>query len=77
VFEGEENVGEDYVLLARGGGEEAVRLALGRRLLADRDDVILTPHNAFNSQEAVQRIAETTVDNVVSFLAGAPRNIVG
>jgi D-lactate dehydrogenase len=77
VFEGEENVGEDYVLLARGGGEEAVRLALGRRLLADRDDVILTPHNGFNSQEAVQRIAETTVDNVVAFLGGEPRNLVG
>jgi D-lactate dehydrogenase len=77
VFEGEEHVGEDYELLARGGGEEAVRLALGRRLLADRDDVILTPHNAFNSYEAVERIARTTVENITAFLAGDPRNLVG
>ena len=75
VFEGEEHVGEDYELLA-GGAEEGVRQALGRRLLADRDDVIITPHNAFNSREAVQRIADTTAANVAAFLAGEPVNAV-
>jgi D-lactate dehydrogenase len=75
VFEGEEHVGEDYELLAQ-GGEDRVRLALGRRLLADRDDVILTPHNAFNSREAVERIAATTAQNIAAFLAGESLNRV-
>lgn len=76
VFEGEEHAGEDLALLAE-GGEERMRQALGVRLLADRDDVILTPHNAFNSREAVQRIAETTAANVAAYKAGEDANVVG
>jgi lactate dehydrogenase-like 2-hydroxyacid dehydrogenase len=26
--------------------------------------VIITPHNAFNSEEAMERIVDTTVDNL-------------
>jgi len=37
-------------------------------MLRDRDDVIFTPHNAFNSHEAVERIVVTTMDNIKSFL---------
>ena len=75
VFEGEEHVGEDFELLAK-GGEERVRQALGRRLLAERDDVIITPHNAFNSREAVQRIAATTAANVAAYRAGEDANVI-
>jgi len=41
-------------------------------LLADRDDVIITPHNAFNSIEAVQRIAGTSVAAMAAYAAGQP-----
>lgn len=75
VFEGEEHIGEDLALLVEGRAD-AIRQALGRRLLADRDDVILTPHNAFNSIEAVQRIAQTTAENIAAFLRGEPQNQV-
>jgi D-lactate dehydrogenase len=34
----------------------------------DRDDVILTPHNAFNTEEALVRKCEFTVGKVVNFL---------
>lgn len=30
-------------------------------------NVIITPHSAFNTREAVQRIADTTVDNILAF----------
>lgn len=30
----------------------------------EREDIAVTPHNAFNSKEALQRILETTVDNI-------------
>lgn len=39
-------------------------------------NVMITPHSAFYTREAVQRILSTTVDNVVSFVRGEPRNVV-
>ncbi|MFZ2152931.1 MAG: NAD(P)-dependent oxidoreductase [Microgenomates group bacterium] len=36
-------------------------------LLRDRDDVVFTPHNAFNTQEAIGRIIGTTIENINSF----------
>jgi D-lactate dehydrogenase len=75
VFEGEQAILEDHALLAS-SSDDAIRAAFGRRLLADREDVILTPHNAFNSFEAVQRIADTTADNIRGWLAGTPLNLV-
>lgn len=39
-------------------------------------DVVVTPHSAFNTREAIQRIAATTVENIRGFLSGAPRNVV-
>jgi len=37
--------------------------------LAQRDDAILTPHNAFNSAEAVYRKSEHSVQQIVAFRA--------
>lgn len=36
--------------------------------LNGKDNVILTPHNAFNTKEAVERKAKQSVDSVMSFL---------
>jgi len=30
----------------------------------EREDVIVTPHNAFNSIEALHRIEDTTIENL-------------
>ncbi|WP_029030684.1 hydroxyacid dehydrogenase [Salinarimonas rosea] len=40
-------------------------------------NVIVTPHNAYNTQSAVQRIIDTTLDNIEAFARGEPRNLVG
>jgi D-lactate dehydrogenase len=37
-------------------------------LLKDRDDVVFTPHNAFNTKEAVGRIIGTTVENIKNYI---------
>ncbi len=37
-------------------------------LLRDRDDVVFTPHNAFNTQEAIERIIKTTIENINEFV---------
>lgn len=39
-------------------------------------NVIITPHSAFNTREAVQRIADTTVENIQAFAAGQPKAVV-
>ncbi|MFA5052742.1 MAG: NAD(P)-dependent oxidoreductase [Parcubacteria group bacterium] len=49
---------------------------LYNHLLVDMDNVIITPHNAFNSEEGVMRIMNTTVENIDSFVAGTPQNEV-
>jgi D-lactate dehydrogenase len=38
--------------------------------------VVVTPHSAFNTREAVSRILETSVENIESYLRGEPRNVV-
>jgi D-lactate dehydrogenase len=38
--------------------------------------VVVTPHSAFNTREAVTRILDTTVENIEGFLAGKPHNVV-
>ena len=41
-----------------------------------RDNVIFTPHIAFYSQEAIERIMEVAADNINSFIAGQLKNTV-
>jgi glycerate dehydrogenase len=40
------------------------------------DNVIVTPHNAFNTVEADDRSYKVVVENIQSFLSGNPQNIV-
>jgi len=45
-----------------------MRIILEDHILAKKDNVIITPHNAFNSKEALQRILDTTVANIRGFI---------
>ncbi len=45
-------------------------------ILLKMRNVVVTPHSAFNTREAVQRIIETTVENIEHFQAGEADNIV-
>jgi D-lactate dehydrogenase len=38
--------------------------------MIERDDVILTPHQAFLTEEALRDIAQTTLRNAVAFSSG-------
>lgn len=46
-------------------------------LAADIPRLIVTPHNAWGSREARQRIVGQVVENAAAFFAGAPRRVVG
>lgn len=49
---------------------------LEEHVLLRQKNVIITPHSAFYSKEALQRIMDTTINNVNAFLAGVPVNTV-
>jgi D-lactate dehydrogenase len=53
--------------------------ALQELMLSDgilaRANVVFTPHVAFNSAEAVQRLREVTVENIRAFATGTPVNL--
>jgi len=53
-----------------------IKTALINHVLLTRDDVVITPHNAFNSKEAVEEIMEVSVANIKSFESGIPQNLV-
>ena len=53
-----------------------LRTVLQNHILLQQKNVIITPHNAFNSNEALMRILDTTVENIVGFIDGKPQNLV-
>jgi D-lactate dehydrogenase len=76
VLEGEELVKEERQLLDEDLSKERLVTALKNNILLHRENVVITPHIAFDSREALQRILDTTVANITSFLQGAPANLV-
>lgn len=44
--------------------------------LIDLPNVIITPHNAYNTEEALVRILGTTITNIAAYLSGQPVNVV-
>jgi len=53
-----------------------LKTALQNHILLQQKNVIITPHNAFNSQEALIRILDTTILNIQSFIKNKPINKV-
>lgn len=77
VMEGEHDLGEERELLSKKITENIdFKTILQNHILMEQDNVIITPHNAFNSKEALERILETTVENIKSFISGKSVNIV-
>lgn len=78
VLEGEEFMAEDAVLgtLLRPVDTNQVALIAGNLALMRHPRVIVTPHMAFFSREALQRIRQTTADSIRAFMAGRDLNLV-
>ncbi len=53
-----------------------LKTLLADHALLSHPRVIITPHNAFNTREALERILQTTIDNIRAFTNGTPQNIV-
>ena len=76
VFEGEELVKEENQMLTRNVPVEKLHALLQKNILLKMENVILTPHMAFDSVEAVERILQTTVENIVAFENNNPQFVV-
>ena len=55
---------------------EDYQTAMAEHALMRHPKVLVTPHNAFNSKEALQNIMKTTVDNLEGMLDGDYVNLV-
>jgi D-lactate dehydrogenase len=53
-----------------------LKTALANNILLHLRNVVITPHSAFNTREAVQRILKTTFENIDAFISGRPQNLV-
>jgi D-lactate dehydrogenase len=77
VLEEECAIREESELMSKGFPASCdLGTVVRNHILINRDDVIITPHIAFNSREAVERIMATTVESIKSFDAGQPINLV-
>jgi D-lactate dehydrogenase len=77
VLEGEQLISEEQEMLRSEQPAAVLRQILRDHILLRRDNVVFTPHNAFNSREALLRILDATIENIRGFLSGAPVNLVG
>lgn len=55
--------------------EASAEAKLNDKLIA-LNNVIITPHVASNTKEAIERIRQTTVDNIKAFINSDPQNVV-
>ena len=57
-------------------GQHDLRKLVADHILLRMPNVVVTPHSAFNTREAVGRIIETTIANIMAFADGEPQNVV-
>ena len=55
---------------------EKLKNVLANQYLIDHPRVIVTPHNAFNTKEALERILMVTADNIEVYVKGELQNVV-
>ena len=55
---------------------EELKVMLYDHILMEMPNVLITPHNAFNSQEALERILDTTIENIKGFKSGSLVNLI-
>lgn len=76
TFEGEEVWIEEEFLRRDDLPAIPLRQAMENFFILRSEKAILTPHNAFNTKEALERILITSADNLKAYFSGDPENIV-
>ena len=76
VLENEKAIMEEGEILSRHYDDEALMTLVQNNILLRMKNVIITPHIAFNSSEALDKILNTTIENIRGFRGGRPQNMV-
>jgi D-lactate dehydrogenase len=76
VLEEEEKLDKPWCLFDKFISKDDLQELVTAHVLRERANVIITPHNAFNTKEAVERIIQTTYKNISSFLKNKPVNLI-
>jgi D-lactate dehydrogenase len=76
TFEGEQVWIEEEFLKRDDIAALVLREAMESFSILYSDRAILTPHNAYNTAEALERILTTSTDNIKAFFTGNPQNVV-
>lgn len=76
VLEDEGFINDHEKMISGECSECEIKTNLMNNIIIDHQNTIITPHNAFNSTEALQRIIDTTVDNIRAFAKGELKNNV-
>ncbi len=67
VLEEEEYLDNSRKLFESYQSNDGLKKLVAAHLLREKTNVIITPHNAFNTKEALERIVKTTVENIENF----------
>lgn len=77
VMEGERILNEELDLMTEEINDiNQFQILLADHKLIDMENVIVTPHIAFNTREAKREILDTTLENVKSYIKGEVKNNV-
>lgn len=76
VLEEEPFLKEEKELLSKEFKKEQLMNILEDQILLHDARVVITPHNAFNSEESLKRLLDSTVDNIKSFVLGRAKNLI-
>ena len=77
VLEEEADLREERELLSTDYLKKVdLKTQLLNHVLLTQPDVIITPHNAFNSKEALQEILTTTIANIKGYSENSPLNLI-
>ncbi len=55
---------------------DALKALLAYHVLANAPNVLITPHVAYNTEDALRRLIDTTIENIRAFAVGHPVNLV-
>jgi D-lactate dehydrogenase len=76
VLEEETLIREEAQLLLDNLPREQLAKMLQAHILLRLNNVVITPHCAFNSKESLERLIQMTIQNIRGFSSGQPQNVV-
>jgi D-lactate dehydrogenase len=71
-------IGEEAAIFHQNATPDAedFKALVANHVLLRFPNVLVTPHNAYNTEAALQRIIETTITNIEAFANGTPQHVV-